>query len=62
MCMESMDSVERQFEARDLALARLEGEREKGGELVDRSEKSHFPLLLTFRWLGYGSALVRLRP
>ena len=32
VCMESMDSVEREFEARDLALARLEGEKERGGE------------------------------
>ena len=36
VCMESMDSVEREFEVRDLALARLEGERERGGELTDR--------------------------
>ena len=33
VCMESMDSVEREFEARDLALARLEGEKERGGEV-----------------------------
>merc|ERR1719430_2017918 len=31
-----MDSVERQFEVRDLQLARLEGERERGGELTDK--------------------------
>lgn len=36
VCMESMDSVERQFEVRDLQLARLEGERERGGELTDK--------------------------
>merc|ERR1719391_117644 len=36
VCMESMDSVERQFEVRDLALARLEGEKERGGEVQER--------------------------
>jgi chromosome segregation ATPase len=36
VCMESMDGVERQFEERDLALAQLECERERGGELADR--------------------------
>merc|ERR1719391_708818 len=36
VCMESMDSVERQFEVRDLALARLEGEKERGGEAQER--------------------------
>jgi len=36
VCMESMDSVEREFEARDLALARLEGEKERGGEVQER--------------------------
>merc|ERR1719400_27729 len=35
-CMESMDSVEREFEVRDLALARLEGEKERGGEVQER--------------------------
>ena len=29
----SLRSVERQFEVRDLALARLEGEKERGGEV-----------------------------
>ena len=33
VCMESMDSVEQQFESRDLALAQLEGENQRGGEL-----------------------------
>ena len=32
----SLDSVERQFEVRDLALARLEGEKERGGEVQVR--------------------------
>ena len=39
VCMESMDSVEREFEARDLALARLEGEKERGGEVQVGQEK-----------------------
>ena len=32
----SLHSVERQFEVRDLALARLEGEKERGGEVQVR--------------------------
>ena len=32
----SLRSVERQFEVRDLALARLEGEKERGGEVQVR--------------------------
>ena len=44
VCMESMDSVERQFESRDLALARLEGENirveEAGGQLRSRLEQA----------------------
>ena len=31
-----LHSVERQFEVRDLALARLEGEKERGGEVQVR--------------------------
>ena len=37
----SLDSVERQFEVRDLALARLEGEKERGGEV----QVGHFWLI-----------------
>ena len=32
----SFHSVEREFEVRDLALARLEGEKERGGEVQVR--------------------------
>ena len=34
ICMESMDSVERQFESRDLTLQQLQGEREQEKEVV----------------------------
>merc|ERR1719461_1730863 len=33
VCMESMDSVERQFESRDLALQQLEGENSRLGDV-----------------------------
>ena len=38
LCLNTaLHSVERQFEVRDLALARLEGEKERGGEVQVRN-------------------------
>ena len=43
----SFHSVEREFEVRDLALARLEGEKERGGEVQ-------------VRYSGSGNILIRI--
>ena len=43
----SFHSVEREFEVRDLALARLEGEKERGGEVQVRYSGSGNILIIS---------------